>query len=284
MCGPAHPRQVGIEPQLYGLRWTRLLFCREFDATRLHRLWDPIFAASFLRRRITTGMMTARVDVFPPWTIMECVEWVCTAMVRSSRGSCCARQTEFRGRDRLHLTLLCAVSWLLPLFCSCAYARSWCHVCARRSPFAGADVTVPLGPCVSPCPALRPHTQLLHVRERLLVNDYSEMMIVLMRYPEVSDPFELFHAAVHLAENGGRVRPVTPPPTPPVRKPRAGSESVPAHPHTPQIHPAAGSRPAHFRAKLVLFYREYVPLHAFHSLHVTCCAIPNHRRLMSCRS
>ncbi|KAJ3129161.1 TBC1 domain, member 5 [Nowakowskiella sp. JEL0407] len=35
----------GIEPQIYGLRWLRLLFGREFPIPHLYRLWDGIFAS-----------------------------------------------------------------------------------------------------------------------------------------------------------------------------------------------------------------------------------------------
>ena len=40
---------LGIEPQLYGLRWVRLLFCREFTMASLHRLWDAILASLFFK-------------------------------------------------------------------------------------------------------------------------------------------------------------------------------------------------------------------------------------------
>ncbi|KAI7897609.1 rab-GTPase-TBC domain-containing protein [Cokeromyces recurvatus] len=39
-----HLENFGIEPQLYGLRWIRLLFGREFDIYELLKLWDAIFA------------------------------------------------------------------------------------------------------------------------------------------------------------------------------------------------------------------------------------------------
>ncbi|ORE10095.1 RabGAP/TBC [Rhizopus microsporus var. microsporus] len=39
-----HLQDFGIEPQLYGLRWIRLLFGREFDMYELLKLWDAIFA------------------------------------------------------------------------------------------------------------------------------------------------------------------------------------------------------------------------------------------------
>ncbi|KAG1183615.1 hypothetical protein G6F36_008317 [Rhizopus arrhizus] len=39
-----HLQDFGIEPQLYGLRWIRLLFGREFDIYELLKLWDAIFA------------------------------------------------------------------------------------------------------------------------------------------------------------------------------------------------------------------------------------------------
>ncbi|KAG0185518.1 TBC1 domain, member 5 [Apophysomyces sp. BC1034] len=39
-----HLESLGIEPQLYGIRWLRLLFGREFDIDNLLKLWDAIFA------------------------------------------------------------------------------------------------------------------------------------------------------------------------------------------------------------------------------------------------
>ncbi|KAI8636917.1 rab-GTPase-TBC domain-containing protein [Parasitella parasitica] len=39
-----HLESFGIEPQLYGIRWIRLLFGREFDIYELMKLWDAIFA------------------------------------------------------------------------------------------------------------------------------------------------------------------------------------------------------------------------------------------------
>ncbi|KAG1451729.1 hypothetical protein G6F56_008005 [Rhizopus delemar] len=39
-----HLQDFGIEPQLYGLRWIRLLFGREFEMNELFKLWDAIFS------------------------------------------------------------------------------------------------------------------------------------------------------------------------------------------------------------------------------------------------
>ncbi|TPX32620.1 hypothetical protein SmJEL517_g04290 [Synchytrium microbalum] len=39
-----HLERVGVEPQLYGIRWLRLLFGREFPFSELLVLWDGIFA------------------------------------------------------------------------------------------------------------------------------------------------------------------------------------------------------------------------------------------------
>jgi len=38
-----HLRKIDITPQLYGIRWIRLLFGREFSISRLLTLWDAIF-------------------------------------------------------------------------------------------------------------------------------------------------------------------------------------------------------------------------------------------------
>eukprot|EP01090_Pellita_catalonica_P017725 TRINITY_DN5438_c0_g1_i1.p1 TRINITY_DN5438_c0_g1~~TRINITY_DN5438_c0_g1_i1.p1 ORF type:complete len:632 (+),score=101.55 TRINITY_DN5438_c0_g1_i1:39-1934(+) len=39
-----HFEKEGIEPQLYGMRWLRLVLTREFERKRVYILWDSIFA------------------------------------------------------------------------------------------------------------------------------------------------------------------------------------------------------------------------------------------------
>ncbi|KAG2367540.1 rab-GTPase-TBC domain-containing protein [Suillus spraguei] len=51
----------GIEPQIYGLRWLRLLFTREFSMDDAMILWDGLFAS--------------------PIPISELVQWTCVAML-----------------------------------------------------------------------------------------------------------------------------------------------------------------------------------------------------------
>ncbi|KAG2078033.1 RabGAP/TBC [Suillus decipiens] len=51
----------GIEPQIYGLRWLRLLFTREFSMNDAMILWDGLFAS--------------------PIPISELVQWICVAML-----------------------------------------------------------------------------------------------------------------------------------------------------------------------------------------------------------
>eukprot|EP00931_Biecheleriopsis_adriatica_P046675 TRINITY_DN26825_c0_g1_i2.p1 TRINITY_DN26825_c0_g1~~TRINITY_DN26825_c0_g1_i2.p1 ORF type:complete len:659 (-),score=163.45 TRINITY_DN26825_c0_g1_i2:42-1949(-) len=41
-----HLRKLEIEPQIFLLRWIRLLFCREFDLEETFLLWDGLFASS----------------------------------------------------------------------------------------------------------------------------------------------------------------------------------------------------------------------------------------------
>ncbi|KAJ3163738.1 TBC1 domain, member 5 [Geranomyces variabilis] len=61
----AHLEKQGIEPQLYGLRWFRLLFGREFALPDLLLLWDGIFAED-----ANLGL----------------VEWLCVALLKHMRG------------------------------------------------------------------------------------------------------------------------------------------------------------------------------------------------------
>ncbi|KAJ7097997.1 RabGAP/TBC [Mycena belliarum] len=39
-----HMQAAGIEPQIYGIRWLRLLYTREFDMPSAMKLWDGLFA------------------------------------------------------------------------------------------------------------------------------------------------------------------------------------------------------------------------------------------------
>jgi hypothetical protein len=121
----------------------------------------------------------------------------------------------------------------------CASASTVCAIGAMPPPANGSNASL-LCACV---------LQLLHQRDRLIVNDYTEVLMTLMRFPGGSQPFEFFRAAVTLAENGGRIREVTPPPDAP--PPAVGP-----------LPPLSLSDLAHFRAKLVAFYKRCVRVFA----------------------
>ncbi|KAJ3772334.1 rab-GTPase-TBC domain-containing protein [Lentinula raphanica] len=55
-----HLQSSGLEPQIYGIRWLRLLFTREFSMPDAMRLWDVLFACD---------------------TTLDVVPWVCVAML-----------------------------------------------------------------------------------------------------------------------------------------------------------------------------------------------------------
>ncbi|KAF9069930.1 rab-GTPase-TBC domain-containing protein [Rhodocollybia butyracea] len=55
-----HLQSSGLEPQIYGIRWLRLLFTREFSMPDAMRLWDVLFACD------------PTLDVVP---------WICVAML-----------------------------------------------------------------------------------------------------------------------------------------------------------------------------------------------------------
>ncbi|KAF5381115.1 hypothetical protein D9615_003910 [Tricholomella constricta] len=55
-----HMQAAGIEPQIYGIRWLRLLFTREFSMTDAMKLWDGLFACD---------------------PTFELAQWVCVAML-----------------------------------------------------------------------------------------------------------------------------------------------------------------------------------------------------------
>ncbi|KAF8959037.1 rab-GTPase-TBC domain-containing protein [Flammula alnicola] len=62
-CDPVlwqHMQKAGIEPQIYGIRWLRLLFTREFSMPDALKLWDCLFACD------------ASLDL---------AQWVCVAML-----------------------------------------------------------------------------------------------------------------------------------------------------------------------------------------------------------
>ncbi|KAF9480117.1 RabGAP/TBC [Pholiota conissans] len=62
-CDPVlwqHLQKAGIEPQIYGIRWLRMLFTREFSMSDALKLWDCLFACD------------ASLDL---------AQWVCVAML-----------------------------------------------------------------------------------------------------------------------------------------------------------------------------------------------------------
>lgn len=61
---------LSIEPQLFLLRWMRLLFLREFPLGHALELWDSLFAVSVRRQQ---------QDERRPSMIMDLVDWTCIA-------------------------------------------------------------------------------------------------------------------------------------------------------------------------------------------------------------
>ncbi|KIM49172.1 hypothetical protein M413DRAFT_438340 [Hebeloma cylindrosporum] len=62
-CDPVlweHMQKAGIEPQIYGIRWLRLLFTREFSMPDALKLWDGLFACD---------------------STLHLAQWVCVAML-----------------------------------------------------------------------------------------------------------------------------------------------------------------------------------------------------------
>ncbi|KAK2466961.1 hypothetical protein APHAL10511_001219 [Amanita phalloides] len=55
-----HMQKLGIEPQIYGIRWLRLLFTREFSMLNAMKLWDGLFASD---------------------PTFELVPWICVSML-----------------------------------------------------------------------------------------------------------------------------------------------------------------------------------------------------------
>lgn len=55
-----HMQAAGIEPQIYGIRWLRLLYTREFEMDSAMKLWDGLFACD---------------------PTFELAPWICVAML-----------------------------------------------------------------------------------------------------------------------------------------------------------------------------------------------------------
>ena len=62
-----HLEDLGIEPQIYAIRWLRLLFGREFPVQQVYRLWDAMFADD---------------------TTLSAADFVCVAMLVYIRDDC----------------------------------------------------------------------------------------------------------------------------------------------------------------------------------------------------
>ena len=105
--------ELGIEPQLYLLRWLRLLFGREFHFEDVKLLWDAIFAfgvdetdrhapmhADANGSHITGGEIAATVDA--PSAALVLVDYVALAMLVYVRGDLLSRDYTFCMRRLLH--------------------------------------------------------------------------------------------------------------------------------------------------------------------------------------
>ncbi|OTF70490.1 TBC1 domain containing protein [Euroglyphus maynei] len=69
-----HLKELKIPPQIYGIRWMRLLFIREFQMQDLLVLWDAIFAHDFsLCDYIFTAMLIVIRSLLLPCDYAECL-------------------------------------------------------------------------------------------------------------------------------------------------------------------------------------------------------------------
>ncbi|KAI9357289.1 rab-GTPase-TBC domain-containing protein, partial [Zopfochytrium polystomum] len=86
-----HLQGLGIEPQLYALRWLRLLFGREFEFADLFQLWDGLFADD---------------------PNLGLVDWICAALliflrkdlINSDYSMALHRLMKFPSKDQLNTT------------------------------------------------------------------------------------------------------------------------------------------------------------------------------------
>ncbi|KIJ44190.1 hypothetical protein M422DRAFT_252206 [Sphaerobolus stellatus SS14] len=72
-------RETNIEPQMYGMRWLRLLFTREFSLTESMVLWDGLFAS--VAADSSSPSSSSSRDGF------ELAHWICVAMLIRIRNS-----------------------------------------------------------------------------------------------------------------------------------------------------------------------------------------------------
>ena len=116
--------ELGIEPQLYLLRWLRLLFGREFHFEDVKLLWDAIFAfgvdetdrhasmhADANGSHITGGEIAATVDA--PSAALVLVDYVALAMLVYVRADLLSRDFTFCMRRLLHFPPMEEVHFLV---------------------------------------------------------------------------------------------------------------------------------------------------------------------------
>lgn len=69
-----HLKELHIAPQIYGIRWMRLLFIREFQMQDLLVLWDAIFANGIgLCDYIFTAMLVVISKILLPCDYSDCL-------------------------------------------------------------------------------------------------------------------------------------------------------------------------------------------------------------------
>lgn len=91
-----HLKRLEIEPQVFLLRWLRLLFCREFELEEIYLLWDGMFADArqsppegFMRyHRLPSSAPGAAViqEAAEAAARLPLVDWVAVALLQAHRG------------------------------------------------------------------------------------------------------------------------------------------------------------------------------------------------------
>lgn len=78
-----HLKRTGVEPVLYGLKWIRLLFIRQFRFGQLLLLWDKLFCAVCCRTEKQQKPTESREDQLEVINLLEITEWLSTAVILS---------------------------------------------------------------------------------------------------------------------------------------------------------------------------------------------------------
>jgi hypothetical protein len=95
-----HLVHLGVEPQVYALRWLRLLFLREFVVEDCFVLWDAVFAHGFVTDE---GCELAR------WVMVAMLRYVKNDLIEADYAMCIRRLMRYPPTPDIHLFVASAL-------------------------------------------------------------------------------------------------------------------------------------------------------------------------------